>query len=1141
MGRRSRVGGFSVPISDRSTFFGRHALLLLLIVFFFAPFALRGARVALQNMKNDVKDWLPSDFPETAELQWFGRRFLGEHFIVISWEGCGLEHEDERVRLFLAKLRPEVPPSPASEAGETAAGAAGTEAVPGRAAGASRAADKVAAAGDDAEATAAIEHLDRPDFVGDRLGLFTVANEHLNWGGRGEKWLKGNDGSGARWYFITPEGDLFRWDGTDGIVAATWRAVRRLWGPLNVTGELVHSFGPEVGPWYYERPRRLRAQLFKTVTTGPAILASLTGPKGVLANEPEEAVRRLSGTLFGPDGKQTCIIVTLAEVAKFDLHQVVGRGMLGRPRGRLYEIAEEVNLSQQELRVGGPPCDNVAIDEEGTITLVRLVGFSIALGLTLSLICFRSLTLTMIAFFVGGSSAVLSVSLVYWGGSSVDAVMMSMPSLVYVLGLSGAAHIINYYRAAVAEHGIVGAPGRALHHGWKPAVLCNVTTAIGLASLATSDLTPIRNFGIFSALGVMATLLILFTYLPASLQMFPQAPKPPRREQPEGSARADGFLDRLWLHLGSFCVRRYVWVSLGCVLVIVSVGWGVSRIQTSVNMLKLFHPSAQIIQNYEWLETHIGHLMPMELVVQLNPDVMLPPTSELKDQRESDPAQRYQLNFLERLELADRVQRVIEHEFGDSGQKLVGHGMSAATFGPRLPAPRGDTGTFARRGATNRQLEARRADFLASDYLRVDPETSAELWRVSLRVAATKGVDYGGFVADIKSAVEPVLDAYDCREQILRALLADNADASPAGAKVLLLGLRSAALADNLQDGSPIAVPDDDTSAPELGDREVMPVNGKKIFSRTLYDLLHVSRLRVGRHLVGSPWPEKWKELVASYDCVVLLDETGYDVAALRGAAKLLIDARQHRRDQSGTETAGIAGSKEFQALRFSAVYTGIVPIVYKAQRELLNSLIDSTFWSFVTITPLLILIARNILGGLVAMLPNVLPVLVVFGAMGWIGINVDVGSMMTASVALGVAVDDTIHYLNWFREELDRCGDRKEAIVATYRHCATPTLQAAVISGLGLSIFALSTFTPTQRFGFLMLAILWAGVIAELVFFPALLASPLGAVFKPRKRARQQQGDDNRHMHVNVRGEAGAPSAALAPSNQTSYSEQEV
>jgi predicted RND superfamily exporter protein len=141
-------------------------------------------------------------------------------------------------------------------------------------------------------------------------------------------------------------------------------------------------------------------------------------------------------------------------------------------------------------------------------------------------------------------------------------------------------------------------------------------------------------------------------------------------------------------------------------------------------------------------------------------------------------------------------------------------------------------------------------------------------------------------------------------------------------------------------------------------------------------------------------------------------------------------------------------------------------------------------------------------------MLPNLLPVLVVFGGMGWMNIAVDIGSMMTASIALGVAVDDTIHFLAWFRQDLQRLGNRRQAILSAYRRCATPTLQAALISGLGLSVFAFSTFTPTQRFGWLMLTILLAGVVAELILLPALLAGPLGSVFRVGRANRPAESE---------------------------------
>ena len=61
--------------------------------------------------------------------------------------------------------------------------------------------------------------------------------------------------------------------------------------------------------------------------------------------------------------------------------------------------------------------------------------------------------------------------------------------------------------------------------------------------------------------------------------------------------------------------------------------------------------------------------------------------------------------------------------------------------------------------------------------------------------------------------------------------------------------------------------------------------------------------------------------------------------------------------------------------------------------------------------------------------------------------------------------------------------------------------LSEALINGLGLSVFALSTFTPTKQFGFLMLTILLTGGVAELVLLPALLAGPLGRVFRPRAK----------------------------------------
>jgi predicted RND superfamily exporter protein len=1081
-------------------FFARHALLILMVVFFFVPFALRGARHALQGMKNDVKDWLPNTYKETDDLVWFKDHFLGEQFVVVSWAGLTGDESDQKFSMFLSKLVPTLPPSEVRRQL--------LDKQPVR----TESEDDEAVEPDEepvlpknmenplihAIRTQAEVDIVRPDFIGDQLGLYTVADEkgepnfYTNYCGQNEKWLKG---SGGQWFYLLPDGDLYRWDGVDAPLATAGRWIWRNVVGEQLSGTLVRSFGELDGPWYYENPRRLRAQLFKTITTGPGVYNSLTNEKnGVMRAMVDDTVdidapkERLLGTLFGPDGKQTCLIATLTNAAKQDLHQVLGRGWVGKPFGRLYELGLECGICNHDgigLRLGGPPVDNVAIDEEGTITLFRLIGLSMLLGIGLSYACFRSISATIMVFFVGGISAVISVALIWWLGSSMDAILMSMPSLVYVLGLSGSVHLMNYYYQAIEEGGLEGAAERAVAHAWKPAILCNVTTAIGLISLCTSEIVPIRKFGTFSAIGVMAMMIVVFTYLPAVLQIWPQIPKG-KRELVDGEEVPwlDKYLSGFWTLLGGTIVRNHWAVSIACTLIIAVVGYGATKIQTSVNLLRMFDPSAKIIADYQWLETHLGRLVPMEVIVKVDRDLHF----KRREAVEGEPASLAQekaiddlvrLSFLNRMELTDRIQENIEREFGPKGRDLVGKAMSACTFGPEMLKSDYD---YTTRMVMNKKLDKHRPEFLASDYLREDKQDRAELWRISVRLAASSKVDYGSFMTDLKTVVEPVLAGYRDREAVLRVAAAAHV-ASKQGSSQAADANATAKLVNPV--GMSVLVVGNSTLE-SASKEEARPVDGLAIRRRTLVDLLKISGLRV-----DAKEARPAADVLRGYDLVVLANPEN---AAGEWSVQIGTPAQ--------LENQAALAAADAPLTKVQAVYTGVVPIVYKAQQALLQSLIQSTNYSFLTITPLMMWVARSWRAGIVAMLPNALPVLVVFGAMGWMGIEVDVGSMMTASIALGVAVDDTIHYLTWFRGELATSPDRGTAILRTYQRCATPTFQAALISGLGLSIFAFSTFTPTQRFGTLMLTILWAGVAAELIYFPALLAGPLGAVFTASKHA---------------------------------------
>ena len=640
-----------------------YALIILFLFFFIMPSAFRAARLSLDKKENDIKDWLPEDFVETSELEWFAEHFAGESFVIATWPGCN--ENDQRLKLLESRLRHEC-----------------------------------------AEADAAA-NIDDPDLAEDYrrakqcgidYGLLPAPRSMDNWGGKNEKWfLAGYD----HWYYITPDGRLYRWEEKANGVAVLLRSIKQATGTYELGGTYITAFsGPKdadkPNPFYNDLSL-VSAPMFRTVETGVTLanqLAAEGGPlwpvdltdqsrRAIVAKR--RATERLTGSLFAPavpksfawtpeafveavpedvresippdfaslveetlasfaeehlDGersrlasaesdlqteawfavfdatglepppRQTCLLITLTDVAKDNLAYALGRGIMGGPRGRLLQLADDSGVQpaappsmapppfdQSEiesiagappLRLGGPPVDNIAIDEEGTVTLVRLVGYSLVLGFVLSYICFGSLKIAMMVFVVGGSSAMLSMACVSWTGGSVDAVLMSMPSLVYVLGLSGAIHVVNYYRDEVRQSGRSGAAGRALKHAAFPCSLAALTTAIGLGSLVTSNLAPINNFGFYSAIGVIATLAILFSFLPAALQTFVTDSKKSDVESKPSEPEEESALSHWWAATGRIIARHHMLVTGVCVLLLALVGLGLSKIETSVQLLKLF-------------------------------------------------------------------------------------------------------------------------------------------------------------------------------------------------------------------------------------------------------------------------------------------------------------------------------------------------------------------------------------------------------------------------------------------------------------------------------------------------------------------------------------------------------------------------
>lgn len=756
----------------RQSIYGRlGAIIILVVAAALVPLIIWGGYRANLSNSNDVRDWLPAEYPETQQYRWFTEHFGTQDFVIASWPGCTL---------------------------------------------------------DDARLDSFVDHLSKR------------AAEHPN--------------------------------------------------------------GANVGH----------------IVTGRSLLEQITGPPIELSRK--LAISRLRGVVVGPDGQQTCAVVMMPDV---------GARRLEPTLDLIRESAESAGVPRDEVRLGGIPVINAALNRESTNSLIRQAGLSGLLGLIVAWFCFRNFRLTTLVLAIGVFSAVASLAVVPLAGVPLNAVLITMVPLVYVTAVSGAIHLSNYYLAALEESSPSEAPGKAVAHAAVPLLLAAITTVLGLLSLGYSDLSPIRLFGIFSAIGVAIGSAAQFLLLPAALLIW--MPKDTVSSRHVKTAVEPSAHLGMWPTLGKTVVGHWI-VILSLCLTIVAVGaMGLPKIQTSIQLMRLFSRSTPVIPMTRWLEEHLGATIPLEVVVRIRPES--------------------QTAVVDRMRLVAAIHARLKGVPGASGC------LSAATFAPPAVNSTAPLGVV-QRAFFNTKLKTNSKHFADAGWIAQDG--SDELWRISLRIRGIDDLDYAALAKTIQSSIDPLLD----------------------------------------------------------------------------------SQLKERR--------------------------PGVDV-----------------------------------------VITGTAPIVFKARQSLLDGMLFGLGTDLFLIVVGVIAITRNWLTGVVMLLLSIFPTTLVFGSMGYLGVVVDIGSVMTPCIALGVTVDDVIHFLLCHRQHVREGESAPSATLMAYGTCGRAIVQSWGIIGIGLAAFALSSFVPTFRFGLLMLLLLTAGMLGNLLFLPSLLTGPLGRWITPVRRGDSLQSTE--------------------------------
>jgi len=172
----------------------------------------------------------------------------------------------------------------------------------------------------------------------------------------------------------------------------------------------------------------------------------------------------------------------------------------------------------------------------------------------------------------------------------------------------------------------------------------------------------------------------------------------------------------------------------------------------------------------------------------------------------------------------------------------------------------------------------------------------------------------------------------------------------------------------------------------------------------------------------------------------------------------------------------------------YAMTLTGQTAMYAYMAKDVTATLIYSLSLTILIVSIMMLLIFKRLKILWILLLPNLLPVILVIGVMGWLGLTIDMGVAIAGAIIIGVAVDDTIHFLVKYFDARKRGLSMSDTFDEVLHYAGRAIFFTTIVLSLSFSIFAFSTFTPNQNFGTVTAIALILALIIDLLYLPALL-----------------------------------------------------
>ncbi len=480
--------------------------------------------------------------------------------------------------------------------------------------------------------------------------------------------------------------------GDDRFVLVSWEGCSTDDQRLNsISDELRQLDSNHTAAWFFNITST--RTLIEHLTNDPLKLTEAT------------AKRRIEGFMLGRDGT-ACLVIELTPTGITNGTDAIEC---------IYQAAEVGSgLQRGQMRLVGPVFEEAAIDRAGNDSMRYLVPPSTLAAILVAVFALGRWRASLVVFLLAGLGQIMSVALVYYVGAELSAVMIVLPTLVFMLSLSSCVHLVNYYDEIADGEQHRGA--RAVLMGLKPTMLATATTMAGMGSLVVSDLGPVKAFGLYSAISLGMSTLALLLLFPQLTAIILREQKRSERISTNGITYRDTFLESLT----SIVTKHAGKITLVAILCLGICIWGTLRLQASTKFDKMFPAASPAVTGMNWVESKIGPIVSVEVLLTFpegNQDLL------------------QQVRWLS----------TIESQLRQSDD--VGATLSAAKFLPAISRARGARGTL-ERAAYAGQLNKALYGLTEQKWLAQD-QSDRNVWRITCKVTALDE-DYGIFVERLR-------------------------------------------------------------------------------------------------------------------------------------------------------------------------------------------------------------------------------------------------------------------------------------------------------------------------------------------------------------------------------------------------------